>query len=149
MARLPGAVAGARIVGESFAHSRRLQDPEGRMPLLDHLRELRNRVVKMALALVAGMSAGFVFFDPAWHVIERPLCAAHIRNQVGCHTLGVNQLVLNGPLDAFYRRQQRTPGAPPGRSGPPGPSRTLSRAALPPAARRARAPFSRFPPRPK
>jgi sec-independent protein translocase protein TatC len=74
------------------------------MPLLDHLRELRNRVVKMALALAAGMTAGFVFFDPAWHVIERPLCAAHIRNQVGCHTLGVNQLVLNGPLDAFYLR---------------------------------------------
>jgi sec-independent protein translocase protein TatC len=100
----PGAIAGARIVGERFVRSRRQQNPEGRMPLLDHLRELRNRVVKMALALAAGMTAGFAFFGPAWHVIERPLCSATIRGYSGCRTLGVNQLVLNGPLDAFYLR---------------------------------------------
>ncbi len=104
MATLPGAIAGARIVGERFVHSRRQQNPEGRMPLLDHLRELRNRVVKMALALGAGMTAGFVFFNQAWHVIERPLCATAIRGHSGCRTLGVNQLVLNGPLDPFYLR---------------------------------------------
>jgi sec-independent protein translocase protein TatC len=104
MAKLPGAIAGARIVGERFVHSQRQQNPEGRMPLTDHLRELRHRVVKMALALVAGMTAGFIFFNQAWYVIERPLCSATIRGHYGCHTLGVNQLVLNGPLDAFYLR---------------------------------------------
>jgi len=104
MAKLPGAIAGARIVGERFVRSQREQNPEGRMPFLDHLRELRSRIVKMALALVAGMTAGFLFFSQAWHVIERPLCTAQIRNQTGCHTLGVNQLVLNGPLDSFYLR---------------------------------------------
>jgi sec-independent protein translocase protein TatC len=104
MATRPGALAGARIVGERFVRSRRQQNPDGRMPLLDHLRELRNRVVKMALALAAGMTAGFILFNPAWHVIERPLCAATIRGHSGCRTLGVNQLVLNGPLDAFYLR---------------------------------------------
>jgi sec-independent protein translocase protein TatC len=104
MAKLPGALAGARIAGERFVHSRRQQDPEGRMPLMDHLRELRNRVVKMALALAAGMIAGFVFFGQAWRVIERPLCSATIRGHSGCRTLGVDQLVLNGPLDSFYLR---------------------------------------------
>ena len=104
MASLPGAIAGARIVGERFVHAQRQQNPDGRMPLMDHLRELRNRVVKMALALAAGMTAGFIFFDQAWHVIERPLCSATIRGHSGCRTLGVNQLVLNGPLDAFYLR---------------------------------------------
>ena len=104
MAKLPGAVAGARIVGERFVQSQRQQNPEGRMPLMDHLRELRNRIVKMALGLIAGMIAGFVFFTPVWHVIERPLCSAVIRGQTGCDTLGVNQLVLNGPLDSFYLR---------------------------------------------
>jgi sec-independent protein translocase protein TatC len=104
MATLPGAVAGARIVGERFARSRRPQNPDGRMPLTDHLRELRNRVVKIALALAAGMTAGFVIFGQAWHIIERPLCAATIRGHSGCRTLGVNQLVLDGPLDAFYLR---------------------------------------------
>jgi sec-independent protein translocase protein TatC len=104
MAKLPGAIAGARIVGERFVHSQRQQNPEGRMPLMDHIRELRNRVVTMALALVAGMTAGFIFFNQAWHVIERPLCSATIRGHSGCRTLGVNQLVLNGPLDSFYLR---------------------------------------------
>jgi hypothetical protein len=101
MTKLPGAIAGARIVAERFV---RQQNPEGRMPLTDHIRELRDRVVKMALVLAAGMTAGFVFFSQAWHVIERPLCSATIRGHSGCRTLGVNQLVLNGPLDAFYLR---------------------------------------------
>ena len=104
MAKLPGAIQGARIVGERYVHSQRQQNPEGRMPLFDHLRELRNRIVKMALALIAGMIVGFVFFNPVWHFIERPLCSAVIRGHTGCNTLGVNQLVLNGPLDAFYLR---------------------------------------------
>ena len=104
MATLPGAIAGARIVGERFVHSQRQQNPEGRMPLLDHIRELRHRVVTMALALVTGMTAGFVFVHQAWHVIERPLCATAIRGHSGCRTLGLNELVLNGPLDAFYLR---------------------------------------------
>ena len=104
MAKLPGAVAGARIVGERFVHSQRQQKPEGRMPLMDHLRELRNRVVKMALGLAAGMIAGFVFFTPVWRVIERPLCSTAVRGHTGCATLGVNMLALDGPLDSFYLR---------------------------------------------
>jgi sec-independent protein translocase protein TatC len=104
MAKLPGAIQGARIVGEKFVHAQRQQNPEGRMPLMDHIRELRNRVVKMALALGAGMILGFVFFNPVWRVIERPLCSVMIRGHTGCGTAGVNQLILNGPLDAFYLR---------------------------------------------
>ena len=50
MAKLPGAIQGARVVGERYVRSQRQQNPEGRMPLFDHLRELRNRVVKSALA---------------------------------------------------------------------------------------------------
>jgi len=104
MAKLPGAIQGARIVGERYVSSRRRANPEGRMPLFDHLRELRNRVVKMALALVAGMIVGFVFFEPAWRVIERPLCRATVNGHSGCATPGVNQLILNSPLDPFYLR---------------------------------------------
>jgi sec-independent protein translocase protein TatC len=103
MAKLPGAIQGARIVGERYVQSQR-KNPEGRMPLFDHLRELRNRVVKMAIGLIAGMVVGFVFFTPVWHFIERPLCRATIRGVSGCKTLGTNQLVLNGPLDPFYLR---------------------------------------------
>jgi sec-independent protein translocase protein TatC len=104
MAKLPSAITGARIVGERFVRAQRQQNPEGRMPLMDHIRELRNRVVKIALALGAGMIVGFIFFTPVWHVIERPLCSATIRGYSGCHTLGVNELALDGPIDPFYLR---------------------------------------------
>ena len=98
MAKLPGAIQGARVVGERFIHSQRQQNPEGRMPLMDHLRELRNRVVKIVLALVAGMIIGLVFFDPIWKFIERPYCRAVVckTNVIG-HTL-----MVTGPLDGFY-----------------------------------------------
>ena len=104
MAKLPGAIQGARIVGERYVSSRRRANPEGRMPLFDHLRELRNRIVKAALALIAGMIVGFVFFDQAWRVIERPLCHTVVNGHSGCATPGVNQLILNSPLDPFYLR---------------------------------------------
>jgi len=104
MAKRPGAIHGTRIVGERFVRSRRRVNPEGRMPVMDHLRELRSRILKIALALAGGMIAGFVFFNPVWRVIERPLCYAVVRGQTGCRTLGVNQLALSGPLDSFYLR---------------------------------------------
>jgi sec-independent protein translocase protein TatC len=104
MTKLPGAIAGARIVGEYYVRSQRQQNPQGRMPFMDHIRELRSRVVKIALALIAGMTAGFIFFNQAWRVIERPLCVTTVRGHSGCHTPGINELVLNGPLDPFYLR---------------------------------------------
>jgi len=99
MAKLPGAIAGARIVGERFVQSQRQQNPEGRMPLMDHIRELRNRVVRIALALIAGMIIGWIFFTPVWRFITKPYCTAvH-----GCNvsTLG-HTLAVTGPLDGFY-----------------------------------------------
>jgi sec-independent protein translocase protein TatC len=106
MAKLPGAIQGARIVGEHFVHSQRQQNPEGRMPLMDHIRELRNRVVKILLALGVGMAVGFIplVFNRVWTLIERPLCHATIRGHTGCQTLGVNMPSLQGPLDPFYLR---------------------------------------------
>jgi sec-independent protein translocase protein TatC len=50
------------------------------------------------------MVVGFVFFNWAWHIIERPLCSSDIRGYTGCHQLGINELVLDGPLDPFYLR---------------------------------------------
>ena len=102
MAKLPGAIQGARIVGEKFVHAQRQQNPEGRMPLMDHIRELRNRVVKIALALGAGMIVGFIFFTPVWNVIDRPLCSAVIRG----HT--AYQIPLHGSRPPANR-----PGIPP------------------------------------
>jgi sec-independent protein translocase protein TatC len=99
MARVPSAVTGARIVGERFVRSQRQQNPEGRMPLVDHLRELRNRIVKVLVALAAGMVLGLVFFHPLWHVITAPYCRA----VGGCDTASLGHtLAVTGPLDGFY-----------------------------------------------
>ena len=54
MASKPSAIRGARVVGERYVRFKRQANPDGRMPLFDHLRELRNRVVKVALAILVG-----------------------------------------------------------------------------------------------
>jgi sec-independent protein translocase protein TatC len=99
MAKLPGAIQGARVVGEKFVHSQRHANPEGRMPLMDHIRELRNRIVKMALALAAGMVIGLVFFHPIWTFITQPYCRAVTSCKPG--DIG-HTLIVTGPLDGFY-----------------------------------------------
>jgi sec-independent protein translocase protein TatC len=103
MAKLPGAIQGARIVGERFVRSQRQANPEGRMPVMDHIRELRNRVVKMVLALALGMVVGFIFFHWAFGKIEAPFCAARIHGMTGCKVVG-DQLVAPAILDPFYLR---------------------------------------------
>lgn len=103
MAKLPSTIAGARIVGERFVRSRRQENPDGRMPLMDHLRELRNRIVKIVLALAVAMGIGFYFFQWIWTTIERPFCHAVINGMTGCHQVG-DQLVINTILDPFYLR---------------------------------------------
>ena len=103
MAKLPGAIQGARIVGERFIHSQRRVNPEGRMPVMDHIRELRNRVVKAILAIALGMVVGFIIFHWAWAKIEGPFCSARINGMSGCHKVG-DQLVVNAILDPFYLR---------------------------------------------
>jgi sec-independent protein translocase protein TatC len=73
------------------------------MSLIEHIRELRNRVVKIVLALLVGTGVGLVFFEPVWHLIERPFCTAKINGHTGCHGIG-HQLVLNSVLAPFMLR---------------------------------------------
>jgi len=103
MAKLGEAVNGARIAGSRLVEASKTRDPEGRMPLVDHLRELRNRLLKAALALVVAMALGFVFFHQIWNFIDHPFCSAEIRGHSGCHTTG-DQLVVTGVFDPFMLR---------------------------------------------
>ena len=112
MAKLPATVVGAKVLGQRMLKEHQAANPEGRMPLMDHLRELRNRLVKACLALLVGMGIGLipVVFYRAWHFIERPFCAAEIRTasghlQTGCHQIG-DSLVINGIFDPFTLRIQ-------------------------------------------
>jgi sec-independent protein translocase protein TatC len=107
MAKMPAPVEGAKVLGQRMLKEHRAANPEGRMPLMDHIRELRSRLIKAVLALLAGMGIGLIpaVFDRAWHFIERPFCAAVINHHHGCHQVG-DSLVINGIFDPFTLRIQ-------------------------------------------
>ncbi|HTR95821.1 MAG TPA: twin-arginine translocase subunit TatC [Trebonia sp.] len=99
MASKPSAIRGARIVGERFLRSQQRANPEGRMSLIDHLRELRNRVVKIAIAVLVGAGVSWGFYNRIWAFIQKPYCAAV--NGCKVNVTG-HSLVLNGVMDGFY-----------------------------------------------
>jgi sec-independent protein translocase protein TatC len=94
MAKLGDTISGARVLGSRVAATRHRQNPEGRMPLMEHLRELRNRVLKAVAALVACMAIGLIpqVHDPMWAFIYHPFKAAE-------H--GGARLAVIGVLDPF------------------------------------------------
>ena len=99
MADKPSALAGARVVGGRYLRFKRQENPDGRMPLMDHLRELRNRVVKVAIAIIAGAIVGWVFYDRIWAFMQRPYCQAVGYCKV--NTLG-HSLFISNVMDGFY-----------------------------------------------
>jgi sec-independent protein translocase protein TatC len=101
--KLGDAASGARVAGSRLLAASRKSDTEGRMPLIEHLRELRNRLVKAALALILAMVIGFVFFHPIWQFVTHPFCSATINGRSGCKTVG-DQLVVTGVFDPFMLR---------------------------------------------
>ncbi|MEU1056045.1 twin-arginine translocase subunit TatC [Streptomyces sp. NPDC005876] len=83
------------------------RDPEGRMPLAEHLRELRNRLAKALLAIVAVTVVAAFFYTDIINLITRP-----ILESVGCEktfdqlaksTSGepCAQITINGLLTPF------------------------------------------------
>jgi sec-independent protein translocase protein TatC len=67
-----------------------------RMSFLEHLEELRSRLIKMVAGLVVAFAAALTFTDPLWNIIRQPAKAA-------LETLGVNppNLVMTSPMDGF------------------------------------------------
>jgi sec-independent protein translocase protein TatC len=55
------------------------KDPEGRMPLADHLRELRNRLAKAMLAIIVITIVAAFFYNDIINFLTRP-----ILDSVGC-----------------------------------------------------------------
>jgi sec-independent protein translocase protein TatC len=110
MAKLPDTVNGARLLGSRMVAIKRESNPEGRMPLLDHLRELRSRVVKAALAIVVGTCIGLIpwVYDRLWNFIDHPFAIAATalckrQGEKGCTGLN-DTLVVNGIFDPLSLR---------------------------------------------
>lgn len=73
-------------------------NPDGRMPLIEHIRELRIRVIKAALGLVAGSIVGWAFFTPVWNVLKRPYESLPPQHCLDHHCT----LVVHGIFDGFF-----------------------------------------------
>ncbi|GAA0419779.1 twin-arginine translocase subunit TatC [Streptomyces luteireticuli] len=58
---------------------KKVKDPEGRMPLAEHLRELRNRLAKSVIAIVIISIVSAVYYREIIEVFQRP-----IQDAVGC-----------------------------------------------------------------
>jgi sec-independent protein translocase protein TatC len=72
------------------------------MSLIEHIRELRSRLLKALLGLAVGMTIGWIFFYPVWHFLERPYCNIVVDGQRQCNGQFGHTLVVNGVFDAFF-----------------------------------------------
>ncbi|HMK36221.1 MAG TPA: twin-arginine translocase subunit TatC [Desulfomonilaceae bacterium] len=50
-----------------------MNDDEGRMPFLDHLEELRKRLIRSVTAVLIGFAVCLYFSDPLFHVLAAPI----------------------------------------------------------------------------
>ena len=71
----------------------------GKMPLLDHLREFRTRLIKSSLAVVSGATIGWFLYQPLIRLLTLPFCdlgssSSPITGQCG-------DLYVNGILGPF------------------------------------------------
>ena len=71
------------------------------MPLMEHLRELRNRLIKGVLGIILGMVVGWFFYKQAFNFISEPFCKIPIQNRVGCGPDG-HPLIVTGVFDPFF-----------------------------------------------
>lgn len=72
------------------------------MPLIDHIRELRNRIVKASVAIAIGAGIGWLIYPHVWHFIEAPYCKLDLKTTLshGHHCT----LYVTGIFDAFFLR---------------------------------------------
>ena len=73
------------------------------MPIMDHLRELRTRIIRSLLAVSVGTVVLLVFYDDVIHALATPyrdLCASHPKYR--CN----GTFFLLGPLDGFAARMR-------------------------------------------
>jgi sec-independent protein translocase protein TatC len=98
----PDTDAPARGRGARLPRPGKARDPEGRMPLMEHIRELRNRLIKVVLAVIAGMVVGWLLYKPAFNFITGPYCRITIQGTTGCHGADAHPLVVTGVFDPFF-----------------------------------------------
>ena len=69
---------------------------------MEHIRELRNRLIKATLAIIVGMVIGWFFYARAFAFITGPYCRIPIGETVGCTGLKSHPLIVTGVFDPFF-----------------------------------------------
>ncbi len=108
-ASIGGAANGANPRKLRVPRGRRVVNPEARMPLVEHIRELRNRVLKALAFVTAGAIAGWFIEEPAFKFITGPYCKlpARVRDGFqpglpGGHQPQDCHLIVTGLFDYFF-----------------------------------------------
>jgi sec-independent protein translocase protein TatC len=73
----------------------RKSNPEGRMALLDHLKELKNRLIKSAIGLVIGGIGGWILYDPVLSALKEPV------DRIAEHTGGTSSVNFSSIASPF------------------------------------------------
>ncbi|HEY6743106.1 MAG TPA: twin-arginine translocase subunit TatC [Lapillicoccus sp.] len=81
----------------AFRRLRKQRDPEGRMSLGDHLRELRNRLTIALIAIVVGAGIGWWKYDAIFQRLEAPIQQVAAERGTALSTL----INFAGITDAF------------------------------------------------
>lgn len=74
----PARGAGAPRPGRP--RSRRVENPEARMPLVEHIRELRSRVLRALLVMLAGTIVAWIFYHHIWGFLQSPFCRLNLHS---------------------------------------------------------------------
>lgn len=103
MSAQDGSSAPAASRGRRLSRPARTVNPDGRMPLLDHIRELRNRILKALVAVTIGAVIGWYLFPHVWHFIEAPYCKLNIKSPViPAHGRNSCPLYVTGLFDSLF-----------------------------------------------
>ncbi|MCU1655370.1 MAG: Sec-independent protein translocase, TatC subunit [Pseudonocardiales bacterium] len=74
------------------------------MSVLDHLRELRRRLILAVLFIAVGAVAGWLLYDPVIHFLEHPYCSVNYRHRFPGNDPTHCRLIFTGVLDGFTTR---------------------------------------------
>jgi sec-independent protein translocase protein TatC len=77
---------------------------EGRMSLMEHLTELRSRIIKVVLAVVIGMALAFAMYDPIYDFLLQPYVDLAQSRDLGFSEN--DRLLITDPLEGFGVRMK-------------------------------------------
>lgn len=81
----------------------KVRNPDDTMTLVEHLGELRTRLIKAILAIVAGAIVVFLFYDPVLTVLAEPYETICTQNpEFGC----TGEFLITDPIDGFATRMR-------------------------------------------